>query len=178
MASTSDLLSGIAAILNGLPDVFSTAQWGGRAYKLPGPDGSTKKPKLLAFVSVSADNEGDDECVSVVFKLPKERSDAVTERFDWIGPFNFGNWKRSGWIAARLTDGRQLRAMKRLLGECRELFPTRKTPERRRRRPGPGREDGPRSTGTHPVVRRIDRVMAEARKEGWRPMSSGDDREA
>ena len=29
----------IGSLLNDLPNVFSTPQWGGRAYKLPGPNG-------------------------------------------------------------------------------------------------------------------------------------------
>lgn len=167
MATTSELLGEIASILNGLPDVFSTAQWGGRAYKLPGPNGSRKKPKLLAFVSVTKG----DEAVDVVFKLPKDLSNATVERFGWIERFEFGNWKNAGWIRAELSDGRQLRTMKRLLGECRAMFPTQDVSPAS----PPGRHEEPRRAGMHPIVRRMDRVMAEAKKDGWRPREPHED---
>ena len=41
------ILESLAAALNAMPDVFSTPQWGGRAYKLPGPGSrGTKKPVI------------------------------------------------------------------------------------------------------------------------------------
>lgn len=158
MARVNELLGDIASILNGLPEVFSTPQWGGRAYKLPGPDGSLRKPKLLAFVSLTKEKDA----VSVVFKLPLELSARSIERFDWIGPFEFGNWKKSGWIAARLKDRRRLRTLSRLLKESRSLFPIREKPPTSRKRAAS-------SSSSNPVLRRIDRVMAEAKEEGWEP---------
>ena len=44
------LLAEVAKVLNALPGVFSTPQWGGRAYKLP-RGGNSGKPKLLAHVT-------------------------------------------------------------------------------------------------------------------------------
>jgi hypothetical protein len=61
----------IAAALNALPGVFSTVQWGGRAYKV-GP----RKPKafkLLAHVYLTRD----EDAVCVDFKLPKQRAASV-----------------------------------------------------------------------------------------------------
>lgn len=158
MARVNELLGDIATILNDLPDVFSTPQWGGRAYKLPGPDGSLRKPKLLAFVSLTKERDA----VSVVFKLPLELSAQSIERFDWIGPFEFGTWKKAGWIAARLKDRRRLRTLNRLLKVSRSLYPMRETP------PSPRKRSASSST-SNPVLRRIDRVMAEAKDEGWTP---------
>lgn len=158
MARVNELLGDIASILNELPEVFSTPQWGGRAYKLPGANGSRKKPKLLAFVSLTKEQDA----VSVVFKLPPELSADSIERFDWIGPFEFGTWKKAGWISARMTDGRRLRTLNRLLKESRSLYPMRETPKSSRKRTAS-------SSTSNPVLRRIDRVMAEAKDEGWEP---------
>ncbi len=150
------LMGEIGSLLNDLPDVFSTPQWGGRAYKLPGLNGSLKKPKLLAFVVMTRDKEA----VSVVFKLPKSLSDEIMQRFDWIEAFSFGNWKNAGWIDARLTDGRQLRTLKRLLKECRGLFPDQKNqPETQTGVASPASSDS--------VARRIDRVVKKAIADGW-----------
>lgn len=152
------LMGEISSLLNDLPDVFSTPQWGGRAYKLPGPNGSLKKPKLLAFVVMTRDQDA----VSVVFKLPKSLSDETPQRFGWIEPFNFGNWKNAGWINARITDGRQLRTLKRLLKECRALFPD--------QIPQPETASGAASHMTSDsVASRIDRVVTKAIAEGWSP---------
>ncbi|MCZ6834394.1 MAG: hypothetical protein O7G85_01340 [Planctomycetota bacterium] len=158
MPRINDLMGDIALILNGLPDVFSTPQWGGRAYKLPGANGSLKKPKLLAFVSLTKTRDA----INVVFKLPKEQSVEMVERYSWVGPFEFGKWHKSGWISATMTQKRQLKPLARLLGECRQLFPM-ESPESSSRRSKSA------NRGTNPIVRRLDRVMAEAKDEGWEP---------
>ena len=160
MAPVNELLGSIGKVLNGLPDVFSTAQWGGRAYKLPGANGSLKKPRLVAYVAVTKD----ESAVAVVFKLPKEASAEATRRFEWIGPFKFGSWEKSGWVEARVSDGRQVRTLARLLRECRAMFPAMETSSLDELR-------GRTSAGapSNPVVKRIDRVMAEAKAGGWKP---------
>ena len=163
MPRINDLMGEIASILNALPEVFSTPQWGGRAYKLPGANGSLKKPKLLAFVSLTKEQDA----INVVFKLPKTQSEEAVDRYAWVGPFEFGKWHKSGWISARMTQKRQLKPLARLLDECRALFPMAKTePDRPKRDSFKG--------GSHPIVRRLDRVMAEARDDGWEPGAMND----
>ena len=78
----AELLGEIDRILSDLPDVFSTAQWGGRAYKLPNPNGDRSKPKLLAFVVVARDGDA----VSVGFKLDRQRAPNVIEQYKWVAP--------------------------------------------------------------------------------------------
>ncbi len=159
-----ELMGEVGTILNAFPGVFSTVQWGGRAYKLPGVNGSLKKPKLLTFVSLTKD----EKAVSVVFKLPRERSADVIERYAWVEPMNFGTWGKSGWITARVSQKRQLGPLAKLLTECRANFPqTVIKPERGKRRAG-------ESSGSNPIVRRLDRVMAEAKADGWEPGDAQD----
>ena len=49
------LLEDLGAVLNALGGVFSTPQWGGRAYKLPRRGGARERPRLVAFVGPSRD---------------------------------------------------------------------------------------------------------------------------
>ena len=156
MARLTELLGEIGSILNDLPDVFSTAQWGGRAYKLPNPNGNRKKPKLLAFVTKTPE----EDAVRVVFKMPKDRSVASIERYGWVEPFEFGNWKKSGWVAAQINGKRQLKPLGRLLGECRAMFPAQDA-----RESSPGRSPA----SSNPIVNRLDRVLGQARADGWTP---------
>jgi hypothetical protein len=167
MAQVNELLGQIGKVLNGLPDVFSTAQWGGRAYKLPGPNGSLKRPKLLAFVDVAKSGDA----VSVVFKLPPDAAQEAIGRFDWIGPFKFGALEKTGWIDATVSDGRQVRTLKRLLKVCHAMFPRAERPSGDRSRAA---DDS--SAAANPVVRRIDRVMTQARAEGWTPPAANSKR--
>ena len=152
MDRINDIQARVSSILNGLGGVFSTPQWGGRAYKLPGPGGSRSKPKLLAHVTTS--REGD--AVTASFKLEKARAVEVVERYRWIEPHSFRTLAPAGWVTARVTTRRQVTTLAKLLPESRALYGAAE--------PKPGR------TGTaDPAVGRIDRVMRAARAEGWSP---------
>ena len=105
-----------AALIAGfgeLAGVFSTPQWGGRAYKLPGPNGNRKRPKLLAHVVTTRDGKA----ITVQFKLAAQRAADVVEQYEWITPHSFRTLAPSGWISARLTTKRQTTTVLRLLRE-------------------------------------------------------------
>ncbi|MHC5114235.1 MAG: MmcQ/YjbR family DNA-binding protein [Planctomycetota bacterium] len=155
------LLDGLNGGLEGLPGVYSTAQWGGRAYKV----GDPKKPKLVAHVVVADSGTA----ISVGFKLPKERAEDVVDRYEWIEPSSFGSLGRSGWVSARLTRQRDLCVLEKLLAESRSLHPvSRVEPEAA---PKPPRRHGSGSG----VARRIDQVMTHDRPDGWVPDAGGFD---
>jgi hypothetical protein len=161
---SGQLLGEIGSSLGELPDVFSTAQWGGRAYKVPGPGGSRNRPKLLAFVCLTRD----EKAVSVSFKLPKDRAAAAVDRHAWIEPHDFGSLARSGWVAARLTTRRQWQSLRPLIQASRQLYPrTEPEPETEAESRRPARQ-GSDSSRSH-EARRIDRVMREAADAGWSP---------
>jgi hypothetical protein len=149
-------MESLGTTLSALPGVFSTVQWGGRAYKLPGPGGNRKKPKLVAHVHPTRDGTG----VSVSFKLEKQRAADVVERHAWIEPHSFRTLAPSGWVTAVLTTKRQAKAVEKLLVEARSLLPTTQG------EPAPT----PMSHGTasDPVARRIDRIMRDAVADGWK----------
>jgi predicted DNA-binding protein (MmcQ/YjbR family) len=162
-ARTSGLLGEVGAVLNGLPGVFSTVQWGGRAYKVPGP-GTGSKAKLLAFVSCDDDGQG----VYVSFKLKPKRAHEVVDRHDWVEPHSFRTLAPSGWVSARLRTKRQLAALAPLLQESRELYApvgaTETNPSRQRQSasasaPAPGAD----------AAKRIEHVMNNLRAAGWSP---------
>jgi hypothetical protein len=159
MPDLPGLLKAIGSDLADLPDVYSTAQWGGRAWKVPGPGGSKAKPKLLAHVTPTRD----ERAISVTFKLPRDRAAAAADAHAWIEPSSFGKLGRSGWLAATLTTKRQWKTLRPLLAESREQYPrtepARAEPARRGR---VGSDD----------ARRVDRVMKELGESGWSP---GDD---
>ncbi len=155
----TDLREQLSAILNALPGVFSTPQWGGRAYKMRAKAGSRSKPKLLAFVSLP----DSQDAVQVSFKLAPDRAAAMVQRHQWIAPHPFRTLAPAGWITARVSTQRRLTTLAKLLKESCSLYgsvegtaavPTRSLPV-----------DG-RSTS---ATRRIDRVMRELRSEGWSP---------
>ncbi len=152
-----EIQASVSSILNELGGVFSTPQWGGRAYKLPGRGGSRTKPKLLAFVATSREADA----VTVMFKLEKARAAAVVERYRWIEPHSFRTLAPAGWVTARLTTRRQVATLAKLLPESRSLYGAAE--------PEPGR-----SRNADPVVGRIDRVMRAARAEGWSPPADDD----
>ncbi len=160
---TRNLLNEIGKSLNRLPGVFSTAQWGGRAYKLPNEKNDRRKAKLLAFVLLSKD----DRAVSVSFKLePTIAADAV-DRYGWVEPHSFRTLAPSGWISATISTKRQLKPLALLLKESRSLYPLEKEMPST-----PVPSDG--KAGSNPVARRIDRVMAEFEREGWSPSEDAD----
>jgi hypothetical protein len=154
----SRLLGEVNTILAALPGVFSSAQWGGRAYKLPGPNGTRSRPKLLAFVSPSQDGRA----VGVSFKLPPPRAADIIERHDWVAPHSFRTMAPSGWVSAAISTKRHLKPLARLLAESRMLYPV--TTD----------DAGEIETTVKPaaaggVARRIDRIMQEAKAQGWAP---------
>ena len=150
---TRDLLVELSETLNGLPDVFSTPQWGGRAYKLPGAGGRQDRPKLLAHVGCD-----EDGAVTISFKLPPERAKTLIRDNVWIEPHSFRTLAPSGWLTARLTTKRQLATLRRLIRESRELY-------------GSANHDIPpsRRRGSDPAAARIDQLMKDLRQEGYEP---------
>lgn len=113
------ILEDLAVTLSGLSGVFSTPQWGGRAYKLPGPNGNLKKPKLLAHVVLSKDQAS----ISIAFKLSRQRSVDVVDKYDWIEPHSFRTLAPAGWVIATVTNKKHLAILKKLLAESRLLYP-------------------------------------------------------
>jgi hypothetical protein len=146
----------LAKALNALPDVFSSVQWGGRAYKLPGPGGSRKKPKLLAHVTLAEDGKA----VFIDFKLKKVRAAEVIRQHAWIAPHSFRTLAPSGWIATEVRTLTQCRIVIELLKESRALYPHAAEPSKNRNTSASGKDT---------VARRIDHVMREREDAGWRP---------
>src|SRR6185503_9443501 len=109
----------ISAALNKLPDVFSTVQWGGRAYKVQLPGQNKRNFKLLAHVWLS----DEEDAVGIAFKLDRKRAPDVVEQFDWIEPHSFRTLAPAGWVTARVTTKTQCAALTRLLTESRAQYP-------------------------------------------------------
>ncbi|MCH8153503.1 MAG: MmcQ/YjbR family DNA-binding protein [Planctomycetes bacterium] len=157
----TDLREQLSAILNALPGVFSTPQWGGRAYKVPAKAGSRSKPKLLAFVTLP----DSQDAVQVSFKLAPDRAAAMVQRHEWIAPHPFRTLAPAGWITARVSTKRRLTTLANLLKESCLLYTSveRAAAAPTHSRPVDGRSDL--------IARHIDRVMRELRSEGWSPPS-------
>lgn len=155
------ILRDLSRQLNSLPGVFSTPQWGGRAYKVPGPNGNPDKPKLVAFVAMNKARDA----IGVQFKLPRPRAEQVIDGHDWISPHSFRTLAPAGWVSAKVTGKRQLTVLAKLLAESRALYPT---------VPKTQVDPKERSTGSDAVSRRIDQVMGEVQAEGWRPRGDDD----
>ena len=155
------ILRDLTRRLNSLPGVFSTPQWGGRAYKVLGPNGNPNKPKLVAFVAMNKARDA----IGVQFKLTRPRAEQVIDDHDWIRPHSFRTLAPAGWVSAKVTGKRQLTVLAKLLAESRALYPT-----------VPKTQANPkeRSTGSDDVSRRIDHVMREMQAEGWRPRGEDD----
>ncbi len=153
-ARTADLLEHLGRALGALPGVFSTPQWGGRAWKLPGPGGNRRKPRLVAFVGCT--REG---AVAVSFKLAPGRAADVVARNAWVRPHDFRTLAPSGWLTARVTTARQASSLVKLLQECRRLHgdEPEQTAEKAATRGGP------------PAASHLDRVMGAMRERGWSP---------
>lgn len=173
-SNIADIQASISRTLNALPGVFSTVQWGGRAYKLPGPGGNMKKPRLLAHVWLTKSGDA----VGVDFKLEKSRADAVVEQYIWIERHSFRTLAPSGWVTARISANSQCKVVEQLLRESRSLYPA---------------GDGDRDAGSHAgsqtaarnrkretgaaisaVDRRIDAVLREKKAQGWKPAQADD----
>lgn len=152
------ILEDLAVILSGLSGVFSTPQWGGRAYKLPGPNGNLKKPKLLAHVGITKDQSS----IYVAFKLSQQRSIEVVEKYDWLEPHSFRTLAPAGWVTANVTNKRQIATLKKLLIESRDLYPRVEVEIKTVKNRASEKDDG--------TSRQIDRVMGALAAEGWQPM--------
>ncbi len=109
------ILRDLSCRLNSLPGVFSTPQWGGRAYKVPGPNGNPKKPKLVAFVAMNKARDA----IGVQFKLTRPRAEQVIDDHDWIRPHSFRTLAPAGWVSAKVTGKRQVSVLAKLLAESR-----------------------------------------------------------
>lgn len=165
--SIADIQQRISESLNALPGVFSTVQWGGRAYKA----GTPKKFKLLAHVYLTRD----EDALCVDFKLTKQRAAAVVDDHDWITPHSFRTLAGAGWVSAEVRMKSQVKVVEGLLRESRALYPVEeasKTPPgagagARRRKRGPDAE-------AEIVVRRLSAIVAAKRAEGWRPAQADD----
>lgn len=159
--SIAQLLERVAGELNAMPEVFSTLQWGGRAYKLPGPGGSLKRPRLLAHVVL----EKGGKAIFIDFKLPRERARAVIGRLDWVEPHSFRTLAPSGWVSAAIRTKKQCDEAVRLLRESRAMHPSKPAePDHA----AVGRAKG----GSDSVTRRIENVMRDKQAGGWRPRSA------
>ena len=153
---TEALLDQLAAVLNGLANVTSTPQWGGRAYKVAST--AAGKTKMLAFVATN--KEGD--AVHVSFKLNPPEAESLVERHDWIEPHSFRTLAPSGWLTATISTKRQVGPLKKLLTESHTLYA--KVVQ-------PPPTEGPTTEAGDGEVRHIDRIMDEVRDGGWAPQS-------
>jgi hypothetical protein len=161
--SSEHLLGELHDLIMALPDVFSAVQWGGRAYKLPRPDGSTKKPRLLAFVTLK-EQEGS---IHVGFKLPLDKAAEAVDRYAWLEPSTFGSHGKSGWVDANITQKRQLKPLGKLIAACRETFVVAPPAER-------SQGDTPAASVTTSDAGRIDRLLDSIRADGWSPPEDDD----
>jgi hypothetical protein len=145
----------IGRVLNAMPDVFSTPQWGGRAYKLPGRGGRTKKPVLLAHVCP----EPNLKAASVSFKLPKPDAKKSVRDHEWITPHSFRTLAPSGWVTAIVKTKSQLRTLRQLLLVSRSMHPRYETLAE-------GLQEGPPETAT---ASRVESTLRQLADTGWRP---------
>jgi hypothetical protein len=110
---------------------------------------------LLAHVTPVDGEDG----VTVSFKLPPPEAATQVERYDWIAPHSFRTLAPSGWVTARVRTKRQLATLRKLLHESHGLHGVVMDSD-----PGPSHQGGGESA-------RIDRVLGEAKGEGWSPQS-------
>ena len=168
------ILESLAAALNAMPDVFSTPQWGGRAYKLPGPGSrGTKKPVLLTHVSIPKERDS----VRLGFRLDVPHAKTVVKQHKFIKPSTFGTLGKCGWLETALKTNAQCRIVIGLLKESRALHPVsdaaavkvESKPARNSKRGAvaSGEDDG--------VAKRLDAVLRRKREEGWSPQDDGFD---
>ena len=114
------ILDTLADVLNGMDCVFSTPQWGGRAYKVPKPDGTQgkSKGKIVAFVAL--DEAG--KTVHISFKIPPGDAQDACERYDWIEPHSFRTLAPSGWVTATVATRRQVGTLTRFLKQSHAML--------------------------------------------------------
>ena len=160
-ARIKEIQEKISSALNKLPDVFSTVQWGGRAYKVQLPAPGRRNFKLLAHLWVS----DEEDAVGIAFKLERKRAQDVVEQFDWIEPHSFRTLAPAGWVTARVTTKSQCAALIKLLGESRTQYPVNSDKPMRR---------GKRRPEVDVVSRRIEVVVREKMRAGWSPNQDDD----
>ena len=159
-----EIQAALAKALNALPDVFSTVQWGGRAYKLPGPGSrGTRKPVLLAHICI----EKDELSISIGFKLEPKRAKAMMRQHKWITPHSFRTLAPSGWIVADVRTMAQCKTVIALLRESRAAHPVAEPALSRNATARGGKRAS--VTGDDSEAKRIDAVLRRKREEGWKP---------
>ncbi len=158
------ILDTLAAVLNGMDGVFSTPQWGGRAYKVARPDAagprgrSDPKGKIVAFMAL----DGAGRSVQVSFKIPPADAQEACEKFDWIQPHSFRTLAPSGWLTATVATKRDVGILTRFLKQSHAMHGVRAaTP------PAPSGSSRPADDDAG----HIDRVMDKVRDDGWSPQS-------
>jgi hypothetical protein len=165
----AEIQRSLSKALNAMPGVFSTVQWGGRAYKLPGPGSrGMKKPVLLTHACLS--KTGDAVCLG--FRLEKSRARTIVREHDWIKPHSFRTLSKTGWLETQVRTKTQCKVMVELLRESRALHPM---PEALTQAPASRKRASARNSGSssgdqrNPITRRLDSVLSQRRAEGWRP---------
>ncbi len=159
----AQILDTLATVLNGMDCVFSTPQWGGRAYKVPKSDGaqgnSKGKGKIVAFMALDAAGKA----AQVSFKIPPADAHDACERYDWIEPHSFRTLAPSGWVTATVATKRQVGTLSRFLKQSHAMHRVRTaTPP------------APSAGSSRPAdldAGHIDRVMDSVRDDGWSPQS-------
>ncbi len=156
------ILDTLAAVLAGMDGVFSTPQWGGRAYKVGRPDGAHRKGKgkgkIVAFMAL----DGAGKAVQVSFKIPPTDAQTACERYDWIEPHSFRTLAPSGWLTATVATKRRVGTLTSFLKQSHAMHGVRvATPS----------EPAGWSRAADDDASRIDRVMGQVRDDGWSPRS-------
>jgi hypothetical protein len=165
----SEIQESLSRALNAMPGVFSTVQWAGRAYKLPGPGSrGTKKPLLLTHVCL---NKAED-AVCLGFRLEKSRARAIVRKHTWIKPHSFRTLSKTGWLETQVRTKAQSKVIIELLRESRTLHPMpEKDAGKQTTKPARHRKRAPHDE-TDPITRRFDAVLRQKREDGWRPVQS------
>ncbi len=156
------ILDTLAAVLNGMDGVFSTPQWGGRAYKVAsrtGPLGKSRaKGKIVAFMAF--DEAG--TAVQVSFKIPPADAQDACDRYDWIEPHSFRTLAPSGWVTATVATRRQVGTLTRFLKQSHAMHGVRTATSA-----DPAGSNRPADLDAG----HIDRVMNKVHDDGWSPQS-------
>jgi hypothetical protein len=172
--SIASIQHSLSKALNAMPGVFSTVQWGGRAYKLPGP-GSRGKKRPVLLTHVCLNKAGDAVCLG--FRLEKPRALAVIKQHDWIKVNSFGSLGRSGWVEMAISTKSQCKITIALLRESHSLHATNEDDsEKRGARKKTSRKGKTQSVAQGSAVavaRRLDTILHQKRAEGWRPDRDG-----
>ncbi len=152
------LFDKLDAKLRRIADVDYADQWGGRAYKLPGKDGSRRKPRLLAYVEQAKSGKH----LSLEFKLPPEVGARAMRRHKWIGEHPWPSLGGAGWVQAKLTKAAQVAPAAALVVEARKQFGEVKA------QPVEAPDDANAKAGSS-IARRIAEATRTAKAEGkWR----------